>query len=144
RFLVAMQGSLGIGANLNKWVAADFDLAATMISYYKQIRNTVQTGNLYRLLSPREGELTANEYIAQDGRQAVLFAFLHSQQFGNAMPNIFLKGLDPKAVYKVVRIDSKLMDRNDTYTGSFLMNNGVSLKLIGDYDSTSVEFERVN
>ncbi len=144
RFLVAMQGSLGVGANLNKWAAADFDLAAKMIAYYKQIRNTVQTGSLYRLLSPREGELTANEYVAQDGKQAVLFAFLHSQQFGNATPNIYLKGLDPSATYKVVRMDSKLMDRNDTYTGSFLMNNGLSLKLIGDYDSTSVEFARVD
>jgi alpha-galactosidase len=144
RFLVAMQGSLGVGANLNKWAPADFELAAKMIAYYKQIRNTVQTGSLYRLLSPREGELTANEYVAQDGKQAVLFAFLHSQQFGNAMPNIYLKGLDPAAVYKIVKIDSKLMDGNETYTGSFLMNNGVSLRLIGDYDSTSVEFERVD
>jgi alpha-galactosidase len=139
-----MQGSLGIGANLNKWASSDFDLATKMIAYYKQIRNTVQTGKLYRLLSPREGELTANDYVSQGGKQAVLFAFLHSQQFGNIMPNIYLRGLDPKATYKVVRIDNKLMDQNESYTGSFLMNNGVSLHLTGDYDSTSLEFDRVH
>lgn len=143
RFLVAMQGALGIGANLNKWSPDDFALATKMIAYYKQIRNTVQLGKLYRLLSPRDSNLTANEYVSQDGKQAVLFAFLHSQQFGNVMPNIYLRGLDPSATYKVTRIDSKLADPHETYSGSYLMNNGVSLKLKGDYDSTSIELQRV-
>ena len=144
RFLVAMQGSLGIGSNLNKWMKADFDLATKMIAYYKQIRETVQTGSLYRLLSPRAGDLTANQYVSQNGKQAVLFAFLHSQQYRNPMPAIRLQGLDPKATYRVHKIDGKLMDRNETYTGSYLMNQGVHLRLTGDYDSTSVEFDRAD
>ena len=36
------------------------------------------------------------------------------------------------------------MDRNETYTGSYLMNQGVHLRLTGDYDSTSVEFDRAD
>lgn len=143
RFLVAMQGSLGIGSNLNKWSAADFTLANRMITYYKAIRETVQTGNLYRLLSPREGDLTSSEYVSKDGKQAVLFAFLHSQQFRSPMPRIYLRGLDPKAIYRVRRIDDKVLDKNETYSGSYLMNQGVLLHLTGDYDSTSVEFDRV-
>src|SRR3954451_2414888 len=78
RFLVAMQGALGIGANLNKWQPADFTLATEMVTLYKRIRATVQTGNLYRLSSPRSNDLTANEYVSSDGKQAVLFAFRHS------------------------------------------------------------------
>ncbi len=144
RFLVSMQGSLGIGANLNKWTGADFDLAAKMIAYYKAIRGTVQTGSLYRLLSPREGELSANQYVSQDGKQAVLFAFLHSQQFRSPMPAICLQGLDPAATYHLKKIDNKVLDRNEQYTGSYLMNHGLLLQLTGDYDSTSVEFERTN
>ena len=35
RFLVAMQGALGIGANLNKWTAEDSDLATRMIGTYR-------------------------------------------------------------------------------------------------------------
>jgi alpha-galactosidase len=143
RFLVAMQGALGIGANLNKWSPDDFALATKMIAYYKQIRATVQLGKLYRLLSPRDGNLTANEYVSQDGKQAVLFAFLHSQQFGNVMPHIYLRGLDPGATYNVTRIDNKLSDPHQTYSGSYLMNHGVSLELKGDYDSTSIELQRV-
>ncbi len=81
RFLVAMQGALGVGANLNRWSAEDTSLAKEMIAYYKKIRGTVQEGKLYRLLSPREGELTANQYVAENGAQSVVFAFLHSQQY---------------------------------------------------------------
>ena len=57
RFLVAMQGSLGIGSNLNHWTDADFALASRMVAIDKEIRATVQQGNLYRLFSPREGRV---------------------------------------------------------------------------------------
>ena len=144
RFLVAMQGSLGIGSNLNKWSNEDFDLATKMVSYYKEIRTTVQMGNLYRLWSPRQGELTANEYVSRDGKQAVVFATLHSQQYNNPAPQLRLRGLDPTAIYSVKRIDNKLTDPNSSYSGSYLMNHGIALKLTGDYDSTSVTFDRVH
>src|SRR6266567_6589323 len=49
RFLSSMQGSLGIGANLNKWTPENFATARTMIAQYKAIRETVQRGALYRL-----------------------------------------------------------------------------------------------
>ena len=143
RFLVAMQGSLGIGSNLNKWSTEDFDLASKMVAYYKTIRETVQTGDLYRLFSPREGEFTANEYVAQNGKQAVLFAFLHSQQYRNPAPTVHFRGLDQNAIYSIKRIDDKLMERNESYSGSYLMNHGIQLRLTGDYDSTSISLERV-
>ena len=38
RFLVAMQGALGIGANLNKWTAEDDKLATDMVALDKRIR----------------------------------------------------------------------------------------------------------
>jgi alpha-galactosidase len=144
RFLVAMQGSLGIGANLNKWSEADFNLARKMIAYYKNVRQTVQLGAVYRLFSPRESNLTANQYVSNDGKQAILFAFLHSQQFRNPVPTVYLRGLAPDGIYKVTKIDNKLLDQNETYSGSYLMNHGLSLKLVGDYDSTLVQFDKVN
>ena len=153
RFLVAMQGALGIGANLNKWSSEDFDLATKMVRYYKSVRETVQEGNLYRLFSPREGELTANQYVSADGKQAVLFAFLRSQQFLRPSPTISLRGLDEKAQYRVKTIDNKLIAPNghgqwstdpaQSVSGSFLMHHGLNLALTGDFDSTSLTLERV-
>jgi len=142
RFLVAMQGSLGIGANLNKWSGDDFKLAADMVRTYKSIRETVQMGKLYRLLSPRQGELTTNQYVSEDGRQSVLFAFLHSQQMRRDPPTIYLRGLDEKATYRLKTIDNKLVERQQELSGSYLMNQGLNFRLTGDFDSTIVILEK--
>jgi alpha-galactosidase len=139
RFLVAMQGALGIGANLNKWTDADSRIAADMIAYYKNIRKTVQEGSLYRLLSPQAGELTANQYVSQDGRQAVLFAFLHSQQYRESPPAIRLAGLDEKSIYKV---QVRGQQNAQQLSGAYLMQNGLNVRLAGDYDSAAVLLER--
>jgi alpha-galactosidase len=142
RFLVAMQGSLGIGANLNHWSPEDFKLATEMVARDKEIRQTVQMGKLYRLASPRLGDLTSNEYVSEDGRQAVLFAFLHSQQLRRPAPTIYLRGLDEKAVYRIKTIDNKLVEKQKSLSGSYLMNEGLNFNLVGDFDSTMVILER--
>ncbi len=139
RFLVAMQGALGIGANLNKWTPEDSKLATGMIDYYKTIRPTVQEGSLYRLLSPLAGEITANEYVAQDGNQAVLFAFIHSPQYRQGAQTIRLAGLDSKATYRL-----KTLGQQNTIelSGAYLMQSGVTVPLRSDYDSASILLER--
>ena len=142
RFLVAMQGALAVGSNLNKWSDTDFALATKMIAYYKTIRDTVQLGQLYRIFSPRTGEFTANQYVSQDGKQSVLFAFLHSQQYSRPVPTVRLRGLDESAIYRVKTTDNKWPHASETYSGSYLMNQGIALHLTGDYDSTVVELDR--
>jgi len=153
RFLAAMNGLLGISANLNKWSSEDFGLATQMVIYYKGVRDTVQLGKLYHLLSPPEGELTANEFVSTDGKQVVLFAFLHSQQFLWPQPRIYLRGLDENALYRAKTIDNKLAKPDEhgrlargapeTLSGSFLMHHGLTFNLTGDFDSTSVTLEKV-
>jgi len=143
RFLTAMQGALGIGANLNKWTAQDEKTAAQMIALYKRVRPTVQAGDLYRLFSPRSGDLTANQYVAADGKQAVVFAFRHSQQYNTAVPTIRLRGLDPKALYRVDATEGKLQERQPQLSGAYLMSVGLNLNLRGDYDAAAVVLERM-
>jgi alpha-galactosidase len=133
-----MQGALGVGANLNKWSEQDSALAVRMIQFYKQVRETVQDGNLYRLLSPRTNDSTANEYVAKDGAQAVLFAFRHSQEYNTPPPPIRLRGLDRRAVYKLESIDGKLHRGVQECSGAWLMEHGVDLILKGDFDATAV------
>ncbi|MGI8959111.1 MAG: alpha-galactosidase [Bryobacteraceae bacterium] len=144
RFLVAMQGALGIGANLNKWSEEDSKFAKQMIALDKQIRETVQLGSLYRLLSPRTNDVTANEYVSSNGSQAVLFAFRHSQEYATPPPTIRLPGLDARAVYKVESIDGKLLDKQTELSGAYLMENGLNLILRGDFDSTAVLLHRID
>jgi alpha-galactosidase len=143
RFLVAMQGALGIGANLTKWSAADVTLATKMIATYKRIRATVQSGDLYRLLSPRAGDTTANQYVAADGKQSVLFAYRHSQEYSTAPPAIHLQGLDERALYRLESIDGKLAEKQPQLSGAYLMQAGLNVNLRGDFDSTAVILEKV-
>ena len=143
RFLVAMTGSLGIGGNLNTWTNDDMAVASRMISFYKQIRGTVQNGKLYRLASPMESEFSSIEYVSDDSEHAVGFAFLHSQQFGRNMPLLHFEGLEEDAMYAVTTLDGKLDEQSDKLSGAFLMHHGVELRLRGDYDATAIKLDRI-
>jgi alpha-galactosidase len=138
-----MQGALGVGANLNKFTDQDNTVATRMIALYKRIRPTVQAGDLYRLFSPRSGGFTANQYVAADGKQSVVFAFRHSQQYNTAAPTLRLHGLDEKAIYKVEATDGKLAERQQQFSGAYLMRVGLNVNLRGDYDATAVVLDRL-
>src|SRR5207245_1185841 len=102
-------------------------MATKMITLYKRIRHTVQGGNLYRLMSPRLDDVTANEYLSNDGKQAVLFAFRHSQEYNTAVPAIRLRGLEERALYKLESVDGKLVDKQPQLSGAYLMHSGLNL-----------------
>ena len=143
RFLVAMQGALGVGANLNKWREEDSELATRMIKLYKRIRQTVQFGNLYRLLSPRISDTTANEYVSMDGKQAVLFAFRHSQQYNTPSPLIYLQGLNSRSVYRIESANGKLKGTPMELSGAYLLGHGLQLELTGDFDAAAVILQKM-
>ncbi len=98
---------------------------------------------MYRLIAPQGSEYSATEYVAQDGHQAVLFAYLHSQQFGTPFPPVYLRGLDENAVYKVQAMDPNQLTETGNVSGAYLMHHGLDLKLHGDYDSASVILEKL-
>ncbi|MGC2160894.1 MAG: alpha-galactosidase [Silvibacterium sp.] len=139
RFLSSMQGSLGVGANLNNWTPEDFATAKKMIAQYKMIRETVQRGSLYRLISPLNGsEASATESVAQDGSEAVVFAFLHSSQMGVPFPQIFLRGLDPNATYTMQALDGNAYPETPaSASGAYWMEKGLSPNLRGDFQAAA-------
>jgi alpha-galactosidase len=143
RFLSSMQGSLGIGANLNKWSAEDFATAKRMVTEYKAVRETVQEGALYRLISPVDSEYAATESVARDGREVVVFAFLHSSQEGKSFPQLYLKGLDPDALYSLHVKAGKVVDGTvERASGDYWMQHGVELSLRGDFQAAFITLER--
>lgn len=144
RFVVAMQGAMGIGANLMKFSDADMALAAKLTAFYKSIRTTVQQGRLYRLASPLTGDESQMEYVSPDGSQAVLMAYLHSQHLLMPYSSVHLRGLDPKAMYRIRPLDPDKYAGEAEVAGSVLMGAGVDLRLFGDYDSTVLVMEKMN
>jgi alpha-galactosidase len=143
RFLSSMQGSLGIGANLNGWKPEDFATAKQMVAAYKGIRETVQRGALYRLMSPKEGETSVTESVSRDGRQAVTFAFLHSSTQNYPFPRIYLRGLDENATYDVKAFSGKLSPGTPaTASGAYLMHRGLDVELRGDFQAMAFTLDR--
>jgi alpha-galactosidase len=144
RMLSSMQGSLGIGANLNHWTAEDFATAKRLIAAYHSVQPTIVRGDLYRLISPRDGsEMSATESVARDKNQAVVFAFTHSTQEGRGFPLLQLQGLDPDAEYRLTIIEGKGgAGTPASASGAWWMHYGVWLDLRGDFQAAAFRLDR--
>ena len=144
RFLSSMQGSLGVGADLTRWNEPDFQTAKRLIAEYKSIRMTVQQGLLYRLISPRDNsQYSATQTVSSDGRQSVLFAFLHSSTMLYPYPRIHLKGLDPQARYRMRVVAGKPQESTPAEaSGAYWMSEGIELLLRGDFQAAAVVLDR--
>ena len=142
RFLVAMQGSLGVGGNLNKWSADDFAAATHMIAEYKTIREAVQHGRQYQLVSTEDhSPYSASESVAQDKHQAVLFAYLHYSEDGYEFPRLFLQGLDPAAQYILRSISGEVTpDTPVSASGAYWMEHGIDILMHGDLQASAFSF----
>ena len=142
RFLSSMQGSLGLGADLNKWTPEDFATARKMIAEYKTIRPLVQQGLLYRLASAiGTSNSSAMESVAPDGRSAVVFAFLHSQRLQYPAPTVFPRGLHPATTYAVGSIGGALAAGTpEKASGAYWMHHGIDFRLEGDYAASAAVF----
>jgi alpha-galactosidase len=128
RFHAAMLGSLGLGAELTNWSQEQLDEARRWISLYKDLRETIQLGDLYRLVSPRSGPLSAFQYVHPAGRESVVLVFLDLAHFGPHRACLLLQGLEPEGRY---RVD----DQPETYSGAALMYGGVQVTLNGAFAS---------
>ena len=114
-----------------------------MIAAYKGVRETVQHGSLFRLVSPRDGsEQSVTESVSLDRKQGVLFTLLHSSQMGYPFPRVFLRGLDPKAEYRVTSIQGALTKDSPTVaSGAYWMSHGLDVDIRGDFQAAAFRFD---
>ena len=144
RMISSMQGSLGIGANLNHWTAEDVVTAKRLISAYHSVQRTIVRGDLYRIISPRDGnEMSATETVSSDKNQAVIFAFTHSTQEGRGFPLLQLQGLDQDADYNLSWIEGKARPGTPaSASGAWWMRHGLQLELRGDFQAAAFRLDR--
>jgi alpha-galactosidase len=114
-----------------------------MIAAYKEVRETVQRGALYRLIAPEEEEQSVTESVARDGRQAVAFAFLHSSRENHPFPTVRLRGLEESATYSLKTIAGKVNEGTPaSATGGYWMHHGVEVEPKGDFQAMAFVLER--
>ena len=122
---------------MNNWSKNEIKLAKEKVIQYKKIREIIQHGDQYRLLPTWKGNLAAVEYVNKNKDKAVLFVFLHSQQFGEKVLPVKLKGLISDALYQYRDGNKKVI-----LSGKALEEIGVKVNLKGDFDSKLIIIEK--
>ncbi|MEU1300735.1 alpha-galactosidase [Streptomyces shenzhenensis] len=133
RFVSSMAGVLGVGGDLTEWSEEELAEARRWVDLYKEIRPVVQHGELYRLRPP-EGGLSAVQYLRGD--ETVVLAWLQAQRFGEPVPALRLRGLDPSASYEC-------RETGEIHRGAVLLHHGLHAGLRGDLDATVLRLRRI-
>jgi alpha-galactosidase len=133
RFVSAMAGVLGVGGDLAEWTEDELAEAGRWVNLYKEIRPVVQRGDLYRLRPP-QGGLSAVQYVLGD--ETVVLAWLQAQKYGEPVPSLRLRGLDPTATYEC-------RETGEVHRGGVLLHHGLRAGLRGDLDATVIRLRRI-
>ncbi|WP_328437323.1 alpha-galactosidase [Streptomyces sp. NBC_00444] len=133
RFVSAMAGVLGVGGDLTEWTDDELAEARNWVGLYKEIRPLVQRGDLYRLRPP-QGGLSAVQYVLGD--ETVVLAWLEAQRYGEPVPALRLRGLDPTASYEC-------RETGEVHRGAVLLHHGLRTGLRGDLDAAVLRLRRI-
>jgi alpha-galactosidase len=104
RLRVAMLGSFGISAPIDRWPDADIDVVADHVALYKdKLRRIIHHGDQYYMTQPPppdgNGDWAGLWYLSKDASAGVLFAF---RLAGTASGRVFrLPGLLEESQYRV-------------------------------------------
>ena len=147
RMDMAMTGRLGMELQLSQMSKEDLAFAKRGIAAYKQIRDVVQFGDIYRLHSPYDGDGVASwMYASEDKSHAALFAYNFDFMKNQKIPAVQLGGLDPNRNYRIkdltpwnekkpCRLDGKVI------SGKTLMEVGLNLRPLINACDASVALE---
>ncbi|WP_043671424.1 alpha-galactosidase [Streptomyces xylophagus] len=133
RFVSAMAGVLGVGGDLSEWTEEELAEARQWVDLYKEIRPLVQHGDLHRLRPPTGG-LSAVQYVRGD--ETVVLALLQAQHYGEPLPALRLRGLEPTASYEC-------LETGEVHRGAVLLHHGLRTGLRGDLDATVLRLRRI-
>ena len=144
---VAMSGRLGIELQPKDMTDEERKQCTTCFADYKALRPVIQTGNLYRLLSPYDRKGVASLMYVDDAQsQGVLFVYKTDNYYDQPLPRLRLAGLNPDKSYTLTERNVKIGQRpcslnGKQFTGRFLMEVGLEIPLREDYASRVFELK---
>lgn len=129
---VAMSARLGMEIQPKDMTEAEKAQTRRAIEQYKQVRDIIQLGDLYRLCSPYDERGVASLLYANEAKdRAVYFWWRTRTSYGDQLPRVCMDGLDPDKNYRITElnsIDKKPMDiEGKVFSGKFLMDNGLEM-----------------
>lgn len=137
RGAIASLGATGYELDLSKLSFEEKALVKTQISEYKKIESLILGGDLYRLVSPFEGEYFCEMVVSKDKTSAYLVGM---QIFANPCwsyrKSVFLRGLDDRKTYEIKELKT-------TASGRALKNAGLFLPKLKDFCSWTWHIKEV-
>ncbi|WP_410769344.1 alpha-galactosidase [Fontibacillus sp. BL9] len=134
---VAMSGNFGYELDLTKFTEGEQEIVKQQVNAYKENRGLVQQGEMFRLLSPFEGNETSWMFVSPDKNDALLFYFKVLAEPNAPLRNVKMEGLDPEKDYR-------LETSGEIYGGDRLMTLGMPVSsLRGDFASMWVRLKAV-
>lgn len=138
RGVVAMAGSFGYEMDLNLLTEDEKEAVKAQVEDYKKYYDLIHNGDYYRLTSPQgDSGFTAWQFVSGDKTRTLLNLVITHVR-ANA-PDLWfkLRGLDPEKRYR-------LEENGRIYSGSALMNAGISIPMImGDYPAVQMVLTEV-
>ncbi len=135
---IASLGAFGYELDTTKLTADEFLEIKEQIKRYKEIEQLVLDGDLYRLNSPFEENLFAEQIVSKEKDFAMITVFKPISVHNEDTIRVYPKGLLADATYHVEELD--IMRKGDTLMGIGLL---VSLPK-QDFQSTVFHLKRVN
>lgn len=129
---VASMCKLGFDLGLKELSADELAYCQTAVANFKRLDKVILDGDMYRLVSPYDGNHMAVMYNAADKAKAVLYTYDIHPRFGEKLLPVKAQGLDPARQYKVEEINlmpgakSSLPGNGKTFSGDYLMKVGLS------------------
>ena len=139
RFVTAMAGALGIGADIRAWTAEQRTQAATWLAEYKRLRGTLHQGEVHLIGSPQDSSCGV-QYSAPDGTHEIVLAWNSGALAGLPLvpgrpDRLRLRGLDPAAHYQ----DESTRTR---YSGAHLLHAGLPCAWSAEHDADVLVLQR--
>ncbi len=133
---VAMSGNFGYELDLMKFTDEEKEEVKKQIEQYKDLRTFIQSGEMYRLLSPFESNNTAWMFISEDGKDIFAAYFRIKGLINEPVSRMKFTALDSNATYQI-------METGDKFSGDELMQIGLPVAFWGDYQSKTWRIRKI-
>lgn len=146
RGVAAMYGGFGYELDLSRLSAAEKEEVRGQIRRYHEYYDLIHNGDYYRLTTDSKNrDYTAWQFVSPDFKGTLVSAVMTSPRVCLGPVRIRLKGLDPKASYEIVRMETfgckteALHSEKKVFSGEALLEGGIVLPIMhGDYPGVQI------
>ncbi|WP_298455152.1 alpha-galactosidase [uncultured Prevotella sp.] len=143
RLDVASMCKLGFDIDVAALTEADRKLCREAVANYDRLKPVILDGDMFKLVSPYEGNHAAVNYVTKDKKSAVVFAYDLHPRYKEPVLNLKLQGLDPTLTYNVneINLADGQKGLSGSFTGDYLMKIGLPLFSAVDGSSRVLELK---